>query len=250
MIKLKEIVDFLNEYLKNKEFEDNSWNGLQVEGREEISKIAFCVTAGLEVFQKAKDEGADMIVAHHGIFWKEANPSIKGWTKERVVFLMKNNISFYASHLPLDAHPEDGNNARIMKLLEGKIEEPMALHKGKNIGWIGRIEPITVKDIVRKLESSLDTKCIVLDRGKEMVERVAVVSGGAPYDVFEAIEKEADLFITGDAADVLEVVKDAKINVIFAGHYATETTGVKALSDLIKNKFGIETVFINAPTGL
>ncbi len=250
MTKLKEIIDFLDKHLKNSEFEDNSWNGLQVEGKEEVNKIAFCVTAGLEVFKKAKDEGADMIVAHHGIFWKQANPSITGWMKDRVTFLTKNDISFYTSHLPLDGHPEDGNNARIMKLLGAKIEEPMAMHKGKNIGWIGRCEPISVSDIVKKLESSIGSKCIVLDRGKEMVERVAVVSGGAPYDVFEAIEKEADLFITGDAADVFEVVRDAKINVIFAGHYATETTGVKAISDLLRDKFGVETVFIDAPTGL
>ncbi len=250
MIKLKEIVDFLDNHLKNSEFEDDSWNGLQVEGREEVNKIAFCVTAGLEVFKKAKDERADMIIAHHGVFWKQTNPSITGWMKDRVTFLTKNDISFYASHLPLDGHPEDGNNARIMELLGAKIEEPMVIHKGKSIGWIGRCEPISVSDIVKKLESSIGSKCIVLDRGKEMVERVAVVSGGAPYDVFEAIKKEADLFITGDAADVFEVVRDAKINVIFAGHYATETTGVKAISDLLKKKFGVETVFIDAPTGL
>lgn len=250
MTKLKDIVDFLNKHLKNSEFEDDSWNGLQIEGREEVNKVAFCVTAGVEVFRKAKEEGADMIIAHHGIFWKKANPSITGWMKDRVTFLTENDISFYASHLPLDAHPEDGNNARIMKLLDAKIEEPMAMHKDKNIGWIGRVEPMTVKDVVGKLESSLGAKCIVLDRGKEKVERVAVVSGGAPYDVFEAIGKEADLFITGDAADVSEVVRDAKINVIFAGHYATETTGVKALSELVGKRFGVETVFIEAPTGL
>ncbi len=250
MAKLKKIVDFLDDHLKNSEFEDSSWNGLQVEGKEEVNKIAFCVTAGVEVFKEAENRGADMIIAHHGIFWKEANPSIKGWMKDRVTFLTKNDISFYASHLPLDGHPEDGNNARIMKLLDAKIEEPMAMHKGKSIGWIGRVEPISVSDIAKKLESSIGSKCVILDRGKEMVERVAVVSGGAPYDVFEAIEKKADLFITGDAADVFEVVRDAKINVIFAGHYATETTGVKALSDLLKEKFGVETTFIDAPTGL
>ncbi len=250
MAKLKEVTDFLNDHLKNKEFEDDSWNGLQVEGREEVKKIAFCVTAGAEVFKKAKEEGAEMIIAHHGVFWKEANPSIKGWMKKRVAFLLENDISFYASHLPLDAHPEDGNNARLMELLGAKIEEPMAMYKGKSIGWIGRIEPTSLNEIVEKLEGSIGGDCRVLAQGKEKVERVAVVSGGAPYDVFEAIDREADLFITGDAADILEVVKDAEINVIFAGHYATETTGVKALSELVGKRFGVETVFIDAPTGL
>lgn len=89
MTKLKEIVDFLNKHLKNDEFQDSSWNGLQVEGRKEVNRVAFCVTAGVEVFKKAKSQGADMIVAHHGIFWKEVNPSITGWMKDRVAFLIE-----------------------------------------------------------------------------------------------------------------------------------------------------------------
>ncbi len=249
MAKLKEVVNFLNSHLKNEEFKDDSWNGLQVEGKNEVKKIAFCVTAGLEVFKKGKERGAEMIVAHHGIFWKESNPSIKGWIKERVVFLIENDISFYASHLPLDAHPKDGNNAQLMKLLGAKIEGPMAIREGKNIGWIGRIKPTSTNEIAQKLENLIGGKCVVLNRGKKKIKRIAVVSGGAPYEVFEAIEKEADLFLTGDAADILEAVKDAKINVIFAGHYATETTGIKTLSRIVNKRFGVKTFFIDAPTG-
>ncbi len=250
MEKLKTIVSFLNKYLDNYKFEDDSWNGLQVEGSGNIKKVAFCVTAGLDVFKEANKKGADMIIAHHGIFWKKANPSINGWMKERVSFLINNDISFYASHLPLDAHPKSGNNAQLMKILGAQIKEPMGFYGNNNIGWIGERSSISIEGIVEKLEKIIDSKPIVLKKGKDKVKKIAIVSGGAPYLVFEAIGKGVDLFITGDSADILEVVKDAKINVIFAGHYATETTGVKDLMTIVGKKFKVETFFINAPTGL
>ncbi len=250
MAKLKELVLFLDKYLDNSKFEDDSWNGLQIEGLDNVKKIAFCVTAGLDVFKEAKKQGADMIVAHHGIFWKKADPSMKGWMKDRVSFLLDNDISFYTSHLPLDAHPKSGNNAQLMKILGVEIKDSMGSYGGQSIGWIGERSPISVEEIVKKLEKTIDSKPIILKRGKNKIKRIAIVSGGAPFLVFEAIKKEADLFITGDAADILEVVKDAKINVIFAGHYATETTGVKALANVVKKKFKVKTFFIDAPTGL
>jgi dinuclear metal center YbgI/SA1388 family protein len=251
MIKLKEIVSFLNEYLGHEKFlEDSSWNGLQVEGNENVKKIVFGVTAGVNLFKKAKEENADMIICHHGLFWKQANPSISGWQKDRVSFLVENKISFYASHLPLDAHPDCGNNVEILKILDAKVKDKFSYEKGENIGWIGECNPVSLNEIVQKLKKSIKANCVVLDYGKKEVKNIAVVSGGAPYDVFEAIEKEVDLFITGDAADVLEVVRDAKINVIFAGHYATETTGVKALQKIVEEKFNIETSFIDVPTNL
>ncbi len=251
MTKLKEIVAFLNNYLEHEKFpEDSSWNGLQVEGNEEVKKIVFGVTAGVDLFKKAKEENADMIICHHGLFWKQANPSISGWKKDRVFLLLGNKISFYASHLPLDAHPDCGNNVEILKILDAKIKDKFSYRKGENIGWIGECKPTSLGNIVEKLEKGIGAKCLVLDHGKKEVKNIAVVSGGAPYDVFEAIEKEVDLFITGDAADVVEVVKDAKINVIFAGHYATETTGIKALQKIVEEKFDVETLFIDVPTNL
>ncbi len=251
MAKLKEIVLFLNKYLDHEKFpEDSSWNGLQVEGKKEVKRIVFGVTAGVELFKKAKEKNADMIISHHGLFWRQANPTISGWQKDRVSFLLENKISFYASHLPLDAHPDCGNNVEILKILGAKVKDKFSYRKGENIGWIGECKPVSLDKIVQKLKKSIDSDCVVLDYGKKEVKNIAVVSGGAPYDVFEAIEREVDLFITGDAADVLEVVKDAKINVIFAGHYATETTGIKALQKIVEEKFNVETFFIDVPTNL
>ncbi len=251
MAKLNEIVIFLNKYLEVGKFPgDSSWNGLQIEGSGDVKKIVFGVTAGVDLFKKTKEEGADMIICHHGVFWKEANPSIVGYYKDRVGFLLENNISLYACHLPLDAHRECGNNAEILRLLNAKIKEGFSLRKGENIGWIGDCSPTTVEDIVKKLQKEINSKSVILNYGKKKIEKIAVVSGGAPYDVFQAIEKGVDLFITGDAADVTEVVKDAKMNVIFAGHYATEITGVKALLKIIKEEFNVEALFIDVPTNL
>lgn len=251
MAKLKEVVLFLNRYLDHEKFsEDSSWNGLQVEGKKEVKKIVFGVTAGVDLFKKAKKEEADMIVCHHGLFWKQKNPSILGWQKDRVSFLLENKISFYASHLPLDAHPECGNNIEILKIIDAKVKDKFSCHKGESIGWIGECETTTVESVVEKLEKNINANCVVLNHGKKEVKSIAVVSGEAPYDVFEAIEKEIDLFITGESADILEVVKDAKINVIFAGHYATETTGVRALQKILKENFDVKTSFIDLPTNL
>lgn len=249
MEKLNNIVNFLNEYLKINEFQDDSWNGLQIESSKEINKIAFSVSAGLDVFEKAKNLNVDLLIAHHGIFWKEANPSLKGWMGDRVSFLINNNISFYAAHLPLDAHLESGNNAQLLKILDAEIKEPIGNYKGKMIGFIGECAPVKINIIIDKLEKKIGAKCLILNHGKEEITKIAIVAGGAPMCIFDAIDKEVDLFITGDAADIVEIVKDAKINVIFAGHYATETTGIKALLEIIKNKFNVEVFFIDSPTG-
>ncbi len=251
MAKLNEIVLFLNKYLEVGKFpEDSSWNGLQVEGGGDVKKIVFGVTAGLDLFKKAKEEEADMIVCHHGIFWKEANPSVAGYYKDRIELLLDNNTSLYACHLPLDAHRECGNNAEILRLLNAEIKEGFSPRKGESIGWIGECSPRTIGEIAKTLEETINAKSIILSYGKKEIKKIAVVSGGAPHDVFQAIEKGVDLFITGDAADITEVVKDAKINVIFAGHYATETTGVRALLKIIKEEFGVEVLFIDVPTNL
>lgn len=252
MKNLNDIVSFLNDYLKIDEIEDNSWNGLQVEGKQEIKKIAYAVSAGADVFQRSVNEKADMIIVHHGQFWKGSDPRIVGWNKERIDILRDNEISLYASHLPLDRHRDVGNNAQLLKLLGAKIKEEFSLYKGKNVGWIGEfISPKTIEEIVKKLNLSLNTKSIVVPFGKEKIKKIAVCSGGGDYaDFAEAIEKKVDLYITGDTSEIYNMAKDAKINVIFGGHYATEILGVKALAEIIKKKFEMETVFIDIPSGL
>ncbi|MBS3141686.1 Nif3-like dinuclear metal center hexameric protein [Candidatus Woesearchaeota archaeon] len=252
MAKLKEIVSFLDEYLAINEVKDTSWNGLQFQGKEEVKKIVCLVDAGIEPFKIAIDKKADLIIVHHGHFWKGANPSIVNETKERIDLLYKNNVSLYVSHLPLDRHKEIGNNALLLKLLNAKIKEEFLFEEGINISYIGETEKEwSISEIESILKEKLKAKPIVLPFGKAKIKRIAVCSGGGSYaDFFEALSKKADIFITGDSSDYYQTAKDSKINVIFAGHHATEIIGVSALSVLLRNKFKIESEFIDIPTCL
>jgi len=250
MAQRKEIAEWLDTYLKIDDIKDYGWNGLQFEGKEEVKKIAFAVDACVDTFNAAVDAGADMIIVHHGMFWKESDPSIKKSTKDRLDVLYKNGISLYAAHLPLDRHKDSGNNAQLIKLLGGKILEEFTFHEGKNIGWVARFKhPIPIHELKFILEKQLNAKCKVLNFGDHKVSKLAVCSGGGSYkDFFDAMKK-ADAYLTGDAIEVTQTAKDSKFNVIFAGHYATEIVGVKALMPLLQKKFKVETIFIDKPTG-
>ena len=250
MAQLKEIAEWLDKYLNINDIKDSSWNGLQFEGAQEVKKIAFAVDACVETFNAAVDARADMIIVHHGMFWEESNPSIKGSTKSRIDVLFKNEISLYAAHLPLDRHKDVGNNAQLIRLLNGKIWEEFCFKDGKNIGWVARFKhPIPIHEITFVLEKQLNTKCRVLHFGDQKVSKLAVCSGGGSYQDFFDAMKVADAYLTGDAIEITQATKDSKFNVIFAGHYATEIVGVKALMPLLQKKFKVETVFIDKPTG-
>jgi len=249
---LKKVVGFLDDYLKIDEIEDSSWNGLQFEGAYKVEKIAFAVDASVESYEKAAEENADMLIVHHGHFWSNHDPSIRGWTKERINSLYKNELSLYACHLPLDRHKEVGNNAQILKILGAKVKKEFLFHKGKNIGWIGeRNKAISLEDIEQKLVDTLDAECIILPFGKDKVKSIAVCSGGGSYGGFyQALAQNADLYITGDTAEVYYTAKDSRMNVIFAGHHTTETVGLKALSKVLEKKLKVDVLFIDLPTGL
>ena len=249
---LNKVVGFLDKYLEIDDIQDSSWNGLQFEGCSVVKKIAFAVDASVKSFEEASRLNADMLIVHHGHFWSSHNPSVIGWSKERIDLLYENNFSLYACHLPLDRHKDVGNNAELLKLLGAPIKKEFLIHKGRNIGWLGeRKKAISITDIEKKLNESIETKCIVLPFGKKNIKTIAVCSGGGSYGGFyEALALKADLYITGDTAEVYYTAKDSEMNVIFAGHHATETVGLKALSKVVGKKLKVSTSFIDLPTGL
>lgn len=254
MPRLNDIVKFLNKYLKIKEIKDSSRNGLQVKGKSSISKIAFTENASLDTFKKAIKANADLIVVHHGILWKlkyEQN-SFTRITKERTRFLKKNKLSLYASHLPLDRHKVVGNGAQLIKLLGAEVRTPFARFGGKYVGWTGRFKsPVSFSRVIKLINNKLKAKCKVLPFGPAKIRTIAACSGGAGTSIFyEALDKKVDLYLSGESTDIYTSAKEAKVNVIFAGHYPTETVGVKALMEVVKNKFKVKTVFIDDPTGL
>ncbi len=246
---LHEIVDFLNEYLGVDEWEDASSNGLQVEASLEVGKVAFAVDACMETFRRAVECNADLLVTHHGIIWGGLE-RITGLTARRVKYLFENNLSLYSAHLPLDAHPKVGNNVCLLRVAGFLAEEPFGFYRGKAIGFCGKcVEKTSLGDVVERLERELG-EVKVLDFGGEEIFKAGAVSGRGAFAVEEAAEKGIDLLITGEAEhSAYHTAKELGVNVIFAGHYATETLGVKALMDVVE-KLGVDVEFVDVPTGL
>ncbi len=250
-MKLIEIVEFLDDFLKIDEWEDKSNNGLQIEGRNEVNRIAFAVDACMDVFERSKEIGADMIVVHHGLIWGGID-YVRGIIKRRIEFLLKNEISLYAAHLPLDAHPSIGNNAQILKILGMDPVERFGNYQGKEIGYIGVYDrEVSLKEVLKLIESKVNPNLKVLKFGNEYVKRIGVVSGRGGFALSEGIEKGLDLFITGEHDhSIYHLAKEGGINVVFAGHYATETFGLKALMKVVGQEFDVDVKFVDCPTGL
>lgn len=244
--KLSAIVKLLNKELKIRTIHDQSRNGLQVRASTSIRKVALATDASIDTFEKAKSAGCDLIIVHHGIFWK-GQKDIENMNKRRVAFLKKNKISLYVAHLPLDKSRKYGHNTYLLKILGIEPEKTFG-----GVGYIGSFKnPKSVSSIVTEINNKLNTKSHVWKFGKNKIKKVAVLSGAGSSCIPEAIKKKVDLFITGEVFSWMYYPsKEAKLNVIIAGHYKTETSGVKSLGDLLSKKFDIETTFLDSPTDI
>lgn len=245
------LVGWLNNFLKISEFKDPSMNGLQVEGKETVKKVGAAVDAAQATFERAREEGVDFLITHHGLWWGQPFP-IVGYQKRRMETLFAGGISLYTAHLPLDAHPEVGNNAVIASEL-GLIDlEPFIVPKYGPVGFIGRLEPAqTLSAVGDKLGQLTGMQVLVHQGGPEEVSRVGVISGGAAGDIGTAKAQGCDLFITGEPSHAhFHEAFEMGMNVVYAGHYDTETFGVKALAARVELEFGLPWVFLDHPTGL
>lgn len=251
MIKTDELVQYLNSYLKISEIPDVSKNGLQVQGKDEIVKIAFAVDACMDTFVEAFAQGAQMLIVHHGIFWNEIELLV-GYHYKRIKFLLEKELNLYAVHLPLDVHPEVGNNVQLAKMLNLKVVGPFGEYQGVTIGIEAHPQqPVDVNLLTRKIQQSLNTAVRLDDFGPPEVERIGIITGGGASLIPQAVASGLDCYITGEPKhSFYHFGKETRINLIFAGHYATETLGVKALADHLAGQFGIATIFIDKPTGL
>jgi dinuclear metal center YbgI/SA1388 family protein len=231
---------------------DMALNGPQVSCRhDQVTRIAFAVDASLQSFQAAVAESADVLVVHHGLFW--GSPlSITGEHFERIKYLIDHDLALFAYHLPLDAHAEVGNNAGIAKALKLQELRDFGEFRGKTIGYSGLLpEPLTLDEICEILFHGRENVLQILPFGKQKVQSVGIISGGASRELAEAIQEKLDLYITGDADHtVYHQALEAGINVIFGGHYATETWGVRQLSQKLTKETGVPVVYLDLPTGL
>lgn len=250
-MKLHELVPYLDEYLRVKEIEDISQNGLQVEGPVDVKKVAFAVDACQAAFERAVAEKAQLLVVHHGLFWDKP-ARLVGPLFRRVRTLILGGCALYAAHLPLDVHPEVGNNAELARLLGLRETYPFGRYHGVETGIAGVLDPpLPLPTLIGRLIQALNVPPIrVLAHGPAEAHRVGIISGGAAMMIGQVAEAGLDTFITGETSHShFHQAAEEGLNVLFAGHYATESLGVRALARHLEEKFGLGTAFLDIPTG-
>ncbi len=247
---LQEIVGELNSLLQPERFRDYCPNGLQVPGRANVTRLATGVTAGAELFEQAIAARADLLLVHHGLFWGSTPTPIDARMKHRLKLLFDADVSLAAYHLPLDAHLEVGNNALIARALGATELEPFAMHDRESIGFLARFpdEGLEASMLFARVAELTARTPLIFDAGPEQVRSVAIVSGAGANYLPDAIAAGADAFLTGEPAErVMSESREAAIHFIAAGHYATETLGVRRLGEHLSERFGLEHVFIDVP---
>ncbi|MBN2243382.1 MAG: Nif3-like dinuclear metal center hexameric protein [Acidobacteria bacterium] len=247
MADLKKIVEFLNGEMNIEEYPDSSHNGLQVENGGRVTKVCCGVDASLEFFSRARKQGADLLVCHHGISWGDSLKRITGLNYRRLAFLIKNGMALYACHIPLDAHSRLGNNALLFKALGLRNRKLFGRYRGKPIGFYGSLaRGQRLSHFGKRVEKVLGTSAQILEFGRQTVRTVGIVSGGGSDWIEEADRLNIDVFLTGEASLLgYNAAKDCGINVIFGGHYATEAFGVKALGAALEKKFHLKSEFVD-----
>ena len=244
-----EIVAHLDELLDAPSWDDYGPNGLQVTGREEVDLVVTGVSAHRELFVRAAEAGAGMVLCHHGIFWRSTPQAIGAQMKGRLEALFSAEMSLVAYHLPLDAHEEHGNNALICDALGLTKEGRFAGHGGRPIGCVGRPDPpLALEQLIERCARVFDRSPLLLPGGPEQVERVGIVSGGGGDALAEAAALGLDALVTGEPeepsmADAAEI----GVSLLACGHYATETLGVRRLGDLLAERFGLAHTFVEIP---
>ena len=253
-MKLAELDQWLSAYLGIGALEDidNSLNGLQVGSMAAlVRKVAFAVDASMESFRRAAEAGADTLFVHHGLFWGRPE-RLTGRLYERVRFLIEHHLALYAVHLPLDLHSEVGNNIGIARLLGLTDIKPFGAYRGLKIGCKGILPaPARLDEIVLRLGGRQGEQIRTLPFGPPSIQSVGIVSGDVPREFTQAVAEGLDLYITGESAhEIYHHCLESRIHVIFAGHYHSESFGVQLLADRLARETGVETTYLDIPTGL
>jgi dinuclear metal center YbgI/SA1388 family protein len=237
---------FLNRTLRVRSIKDASVNGLQVRSRKagEIRTVGFAVDGCRSTFEKAKERGVELLVVHHGIAWRpQKDPDL---AKDRAAWLRKNNMALYAVHLPLDLHEEYGNNMQLCRLLGVQNPKKFGRYHGIKIGYTGSFKrAVSLENVASVLNLGLDTQCRVFPFGSKRLSSIGIISGGGGSLLKEACTTGLDCFLVGEIdLAVYNAAREYGMNLIVAGHYATETVGVKALLPLVRESFGVKTIFV------
>jgi len=236
--------EFLDETLQPARFRDYCPNGLQVEGRNVIRRLVTGVTASQAVLDEAVRRGADAVLVHHGYFWRGEDGRVTGLRKQRLSTLLRNDINLFAYHLPLDAHPELGNNAGLAGACgwvpDGRFGE-------QEIGWTGTVAECTLSAVADQLAAATGRPPLMLGDPQRSVRRLAWCTGGAQGYFEEAIARGVDLFVSGEVSEpTYHLARESGVAYLAAGHHATERFGVQALGAHLAQRFGIEVCFVDS----
>jgi dinuclear metal center YbgI/SA1388 family protein len=250
-VTLAAIVAWCDQLLRTSEIGDydGAANGLQVENRGTVGKIAAAVDASPSTIKLAIAARADLLIVHHGLFWSPRQP----WTGKNyqiLRLLVENNLAIYSSHLPLDAHPKFGNNALLCHALGLNRLKPFFQDRGQTLGFKSPTK-ISRNELAKRLERATGSTPKIIPGGQEICRCVGVVTGGAGAELKLAAKEGVDTFITGEGPHwTFAMAEELGLNVFYGGHYATETFGVKALAAHLSKKFNVPWEFLDYPTGL
>jgi dinuclear metal center YbgI/SA1388 family protein len=250
MTRITSIINALDELLDPGAYQDLGPNGLQVPGPSDIDKVVTGVSAQRALAERAVAEGAQLVLVHHGLFWDFQPTGLTPVLAERLRPLFKHDIALAGYHLPLDAHAEFGNNAILAERLGCERHEPFGTYRGVPVGRAGTFpgDGIPAADLFERVREITARVPTVFDGGPERVRRIGIISGSGADALPEAVELGLDAFLTGEPREhVMADAREAGIHFIAAGHYATETFGVRALGDWLARRFGIEHVWVDIP---
>ena len=244
MARRDDLVNLADGILDVASFPEYGRNGLQVVGADDVSKVVCAVSASKELFVRAAAAEAQLVLVHHGLFWRNEPLVVDRRLRGRLETLFRADLSLVAYHLPLDAHPELGNNALLARLLGARREEAFA-----EIGAAARFEqPVTADVLSERLREATGREPLVFAYGRERIERVAIVTGGGGTRLIQAAQEGFDALITGEPEEpALHLARELGIHFLAGGHYATETFGVKALAERLAERFDLEHEFIDLP---
>ena len=251
MVKVEQILHFLDENFQPNTYPDyrNALNGLQVQGGDEVRRLGAAVDASEQTLTAAVRAGVDLLLVHHGLFWDGLGP-ITGRRYRKLATLLRGGLGLYSLHLPLDAHPDLGNNALLLRGMGLAPEGPFGSFEETKIGWWAKADLDRTK-LAGRVEEAISGSVRVIPGGPERVRRVGVVSGGGAALLGEAAAAGLDTLVTGEAPHhAYHEALELGVNLVLGGHYATETFGVKALARLLAEKYQLPWEYLDFPTGL
>jgi dinuclear metal center YbgI/SA1388 family protein len=242
-VRRTEIEKYLADTLDINRFRDYCPNGLQVEGGDSVTHVVSGVTASLALLEAAADAGADMVLVHHGYFWRGEDPRVIGPRRRRLKLLLEHDINLFAYHLPLDAHPQLGNNAHLGKRLglvpDGRFGE-------QDLGWFGTSSVRTVGELTALAEQALGRRPLLIGDPGQAVSRVAWCTGAAQNSLDQAIAAGASVYISGEISEqTVHLARESGVAYLACGHHATERYGVQALGTCLSQQFGIRHTFMD-----